>query len=114
MNSRIKRSIIVFLLSFVVLLLIFFLLPINIFDGEIVYKQGLVSFKEQRPLSLHFVSGLEYAENELKGIKDYYLLPKGYITAFLFIFCLPALVSYRIYLGKNRKSNDFNENIEKK
>jgi hypothetical protein len=114
MNSRFKRSIIVFFVSVIVLLLIFFLLPINIFDGEIVYKQGLVFIKEQRPLSLHFVSGLEYTDNELKGIKDYYLLPKGYITAFLFIFCLPALVAYRIYLGKNRATDDISENVRKK
>lgn len=78
-------------------------LPINIFEGEIVYKNGLVSFKEQRPVSLYFISGLEYQNQTLKGIKDYYLLPKGIITAFLFIFCLPALISYRYYLGKREK-----------
>ena len=114
MNSRVKRSMIVYLICVLILLLIFFLLPINIFDGEIVYKQGLVSFKEQRPLSLHFISGLEYADNELKGIKNYYLLPKGYVTAFLFIFCFPALVAYRIYLGKNRSNIELKEKQIKK
>lgn len=105
MNPRLKKSMIVFGVSVIVVCCILFFLPLNIFDGEIVYKHGLVSFKEQRPLSLYFVSGIEYQNEPLKGVKDYYLLPKGIITAILFIFCLPALISYRYYLGKKDKKH---------
>jgi len=95
-----------FLILFIFLILLFFLLPINIFDGEIIYQQGLVTMKEKRPLSLHFVAGLEYAKTELKGIKEYHLLGKGYLMAFLFIVGIPAIVAYRVNLGfKNKKEN---------
>ena len=63
-----------FLTLFILLFLIFLLFPINIFDGEIIYNQGLVTMAEKRPLSLYFVSGLEYSKNELKGIQEFHLL----------------------------------------
>ena len=93
-----------FLTLFILLFLTFLLLPINIFDGEIIYKQGLVTMTEKRPLSLYFVSGLEYSKNELKGIKEFHLLPKGYLMAILFIFGIPALTVYRLNLGYKNKA----------
>ena len=80
-----------------------FLLPINLFDGEIVYKSGISTMVEPRPLSLHFVSGLEYGKNLPKEIAAYYLTPKGYIFAALFILGIPALIAYRIKIGKQKK-----------
>lgn len=99
-----RKPISIFFILVILLLLIFLLLPINIFDGEIIYQQGLVTMKEQRPLSLHFVAGLEYSPSDLKGIKEYHLLPKGYLMAALFILGLPALVAYRIKLGKKNQN----------
>lgn len=93
-----------FFTLFLFLLLTFLLFPINIFDGEIIYKQGLVIMTEKRPLSLYFVSGLEYSKDELKGIKEFHLLPKGYLMAFLFIIGIPALTAYRVNLGYKNKA----------
>jgi hypothetical protein len=59
---------------------------------------------EPRPLSLHFVSGLEYGKNLPKEIADYYLTAKGYLFAALFILGLPALIAYRIKIGKQKKN----------
>jgi hypothetical protein len=39
----------------------------------------------------------------MEGIKDFYLLPKGYLLAFCLIFGFPALLSYRIYLAQKKK-----------
>ena len=58
---------------------------------------------EKRPLSLYFVSGLEYSKGELKGIKEFHLLPKGYLMAILFIVGIPALTAYRVNLGYKNK-----------
>ncbi len=93
-----------FFTLFLFLLLTFLLFPINIFDGEIIYKQGLVTMTEKRPLSLYFVSGLEYSKDELKGIKEFHLSPKGYLMAFLFIIGIPALTAYRVNLGYKNKA----------
>ena len=93
-----------FLTLFILLFLTFLLFPINIFDGEIIYNQGLVTMAEKRPLSLYFVSGLEYSKDELKGVKEFHLLPKGYLMAFLFIIGIPALTAYRVNLGYKQRN----------
>jgi hypothetical protein len=33
-------------------------------------------------------------------IKDFYLLPQGYLTAVIFILGIPGLVAYRVYLKR--------------
>jgi hypothetical protein len=40
----------------------------------------------------------------MEGIKDFYLLPKGYLLAFCLIFGFPALLTYRIYLAQKKKA----------
>ncbi len=105
MKQFISKPLNIFLVLFVLLALTFFLLPINIFDGEIIYEKGLQKIVEKRPLSLYFVSGLEYDRAKLLGVKDYYLLPTGYMMAFLFVFCIPALTAYRVNLSKKNKAN---------
>ncbi len=104
MKRIFSKPINTFLILFFVLFLLFLLLPINIFDGEIVYQKGLVTLVEKRPLSLYFVSGLEYSKTDLKGIQTFHLLPKGYLMAFLFIIGIPALVAYRVNLGFKNKA----------
>lgn len=98
-----KRPIILFLVLVIILNVIFFLFPINLFEGEIIVQNGLSNFKEVRPLSLSYFIGFGYDPSDMIGIKDFYLLPKGYLTAFLLIFCLPALIAYRVSLGKKTK-----------
>ena len=83
-----------------------FLLPLNVFQGEIVYHKGISTIVEQRPLSLHFVSGLEYNREELEGVKDYYLTSKGWMLAFIFTIGLPGLIAYRVYLKNTAKSKE--------
>ena len=111
MTQFFRKPVYVFFALSILLLAVFCLLPINIFDGEVVKTKGLVSFTQSRPLSLYFVLGLEYSQNELKNnlfegyfIKDYYLLPKGIAMAFIFTIGIPALVAYRIFLGNKQKS----------
>ena len=103
MKRFFSKPINTFLTLFILLFLTFLLLPINIFDGEIIYQKGLVTMTEKRPLSLYFISGLEYSKSELKGIKEFHLLPKGYLMAFLFILGIPALTAYRVNLGFKNK-----------
>jgi len=84
-------------------LLVFFLFPINLFDGEIIYERGLVTITEQRPISLSYFIGIGYDKEDMVGVKDFYLLPIGYLIAFIFTVGIPALISYRVHLSK--KSN---------
>jgi len=40
------------------------------------------------------------------GIKEFYLLPSGILTAVIFIFGIPALIAYRIYLKQHAASKE--------
>ena len=103
MKQSIKRSILLFLILVIVIALPLFLLPLNLFSGEIVFNEGLAQTTIKAPLSLSYFIGMGYDEADMMGIKDFYLLPQGYILAVLFIVGIPALISYRIYLKKDKK-----------
>lgn len=97
-----KKAFLTFIISFLLIAIILFCFPINLFDGEIVQKMGLVTYKIQRPLSLSYFIGLGFDEKDMVGIQSFYLLPKGYILAILVVIGFPALTAYRVYLGKKK------------
>lgn len=100
-----KRPIIIFLILSMTLALIFFLIPINIFDGAIVIQDEFGEYIEQRPISLSYFIGIGYDNQELidKNIKDFYLTTKGIVMAFVFTLGLPALLAYRTHLTLKTK-----------
>jgi|TARA_R110000737_G_scaffold350741_2_gene390685 hypothetical protein len=102
----IKKLLPVFIISFLVIAAILFLFPINLFDGEIIYESGLQVATVKAPLSLSYFIGMGYDSADLVGVKSFRLLPVGYLIAFLILFGLPALVSYRIYLGRMKKDTN--------
>lgn len=98
----IQKPIFVFLSTFISLTLIFFLFPINLFDGKIVYED---SFKEHiidAPLSLSYFIGLGYDESDMVSVKDFYLTIKGAIMALILIFGFPILLAFRVYFKNNK------------
>lgn len=94
---------VLFVALVILFLMIFFLFPINLFDGEIVYQRGLVTITEKRPISLSYFIGMGYDKEDMVGIKDFYLLPVGYLMALVFTVGIPALIAYRVHLGKKSK-----------
>jgi hypothetical protein len=98
MNSMLKKPVIIFLGSTLLLLVIFFLFPINLFDGVIVEQRGIQEFVHERPLSLSYFIGIGYDPEDMEFVKDFYLTGKGYFMAFIFTIGLPLLLAYRIYL----------------
>ena len=80
------------------LLAVFFLLPINLFDGVIIEKHGLQEIVHERPLSLSYFIGIGYDPKDMEYIEDLYLTGKGIAMAFIFILGLPSLLAYRVYL----------------
>jgi hypothetical protein len=104
MKQSFRKPVILFLILAVAIAMPLFLLPLNLFSGEIIWAKGLVETKTEAPLSLSYFIGIGYSEEDMVGIKDFYLLPKGYVLAFLFTLGLPALISYRLTLKKTKKS----------
>lgn len=100
MRRLFRKPLFVFILLSVAIAAPLLLLPINVFQGEIVYHSGISTLVEPRPLSLYFVSGLEYYGEELKGVQNYYLTARGWMLAFIFIIGIPAMVAYRVYLKR--------------
>jgi hypothetical protein len=101
MKQLFQKPIYIFLFAMICIALPLCLFPINLFQGEIVYMNGLVEVVEPAPLSLSYFLGLGYNEGELDFIKDFYLIPSGILTAVIFIFGIPALIAYRIYLKQH-------------
>lgn len=95
------RPILIFIVGSVLLASLFFLLPINIFDGVIEYKDELQEMDQNTPLSLSYFIGIGYEHSEMQFVKDFYLTKTGIMMAFIIIIGFPALIAYRIYLKKN-------------
>ncbi len=98
-----KNPIVLFFSLAMILALIFFLLPINLFDGEIVYKEAHREYTVQAPLSLSYFIGIGYEEADMVTVKTFYLTAKGILMAFIFILGLPAILAYRMYLKSTSK-----------
>lgn len=100
-----NRYLLIFAICSLVVAAIFFLIPINLFDGEVILENtnGTAFPPIKAKLSLSYFIGVGVSSDDLKGVKDFYLLPMGYFFAFLLIFGLPALISYRINLNNKNK-----------
>lgn len=100
--NMLKKPLVLFGVLAFILMCIFFLFPINVFDGVIVYEDHQSDFLLETPLSLSYFVGLGYDPKDMIGVKDFYLTTKGIVMAFVFILGFPGLLAYRMYL-KTRK-----------
>jgi hypothetical protein len=106
MKQKLNNPWFVFALGVIISCCIFSLFPINLFDGEIVFQIGMKTWKEKANISLSYFLGIGAEKEQLKllGVKDFYLLPKGYILALIVILGLPGLWAYKVYLRGSRNN----------
>jgi len=86
-----------------------FTIPINLFDGEIVFNVNGVEFTEKAKMSLSYFIGIGISKEELKDVQSFHLVGMGYFLASLMIFALPTLIAYRVWIGnqpKDQKKNN--------
>lgn len=98
-----KKPILLFVSTSLLLLLIFLLFPINLFDGVIEYEEPLRSYSVEAPLSLSYFIGIGYEEADMQYVRDFYLTAKGWMLAFIVIVGLPGLLAFRLSLSRNKK-----------
>jgi hypothetical protein len=55
-------------------------------------------------LSLSYFVGMGLNPGDLEGIKSFKLTPWGWALAFCYIFLLPGIIAYRIYMKQKSKS----------
>lgn len=97
-----NKALLVFIIGSLVIASILFLFPINLFDGVVVYQDGAQGFELEQPLSLSYFIGLGYDEADMDIVEYFYLKPKGWIMALIFIFGLPGIIAYRIHLKPSK------------
>jgi len=96
MTRRTLLTLTTFLVSFLIITLPLILFPVNLFDGEIIYNNGLI---EPAPLSLSYFFGLGYNTQDMEPVASFHLIGKGYFLAFILTLGIPALITYRVYLA---------------
>jgi hypothetical protein len=106
MQKILHKPFIVFAILSSVLALLFFLVPINLFDGEIVVDRGLQHFTLEQRLSLSNFIGIGTEGFEEQGIVDFYLNMKGILIACILILGMPAILAYRLYLKVTSGNED--------
>lgn len=102
MKSEYKKPLAYFIALTLLFALIFFLLPINLFDGVIVLQDGLQEISVERQISLSYFIGIGYDVSEMDGVVDFYLTKQGFMMAFIFILGFPGLFAYRMYLRSSK------------
>ncbi len=96
----IKKPLVVFVLGVLLMTAIFFLIPINLFDGEVHFNTGLQQFTEPIKLSLSYFIGIGIKPGDLKDVESFNLTPAGYALAVIFIVGVPGLIAYRMTMKK--------------
>jgi hypothetical protein len=100
MRTQLKKPIVIFCISFMLIALPLFLFPINLFKGEIVYQYALVEQKVAAPLSLSYFIGLGYDQKDMIGVRDFYLVKDGIILALIVLIGIPGIIVYRFHLKR--------------
>lgn len=98
MSAPLKKSLIIFGISVVVLTAVFCCVPIDMFDGEVIYKLNGKDIVLKQKLSLSYFFGIGLGETDMSAIKSFRLTGMGWILVFIFIIGIPGLISYRFYL----------------
>lgn len=98
MNPAFKKSVIIFTVCSIILLVILFLIPINLFDGEIIYNVNGLEFTREARLSLSYFIGIGANPEQLKDVVEFHLTSKGIFLALIVTLGIPFLIAYRTYL----------------
>lgn len=95
------------MLCVIIVCTILFMVPINLFDGEIVFARDGVEVVRPIKLSLSYFIGLWIDVEDMQDVKTFYLTGKGYLFVGLMTIGFPALITYRIWLQQqNRKRSE--------
>jgi len=103
MSKVLKRSLMIFGISAVVVGAIFCIVPIDMFDGEVTWDIAGKEFTRPQQISLSYYFGIGVDSEQLKFVKEFHLTKTGWLIAFIMIFGIPGLLSYRYYLKATEK-----------
>lgn len=110
MGKYLRKPVIVFFLTMIGLSAVFFLIPINIFDGEYTFKVNGITFSEEAKISLSYFVGVGVNPEDLKDVVGFRLLPMGYFLVFLMLIAFPILIAYRVHVANQLEAQKEKEN----
>ncbi len=100
MSRLFSQPILLFAVLVVLISLPLLVFPINLFPGEIVFDTGVGQSTVPAPLSLAYFLGLGYAQEDMVGVVDFYLLPQGIALALILTIGIPAMLAFRVHVRK--------------
>lgn len=110
MSAAAKKALIVFGISVVVVALALCLLPVEFFNGEATWTINDTTITQDHNLSLSYYFGIGLENSDVQFADSYRLTGQGWLLAFIFIFGIPGLIAYRMFitssLPKDNKEED--------
>lgn len=103
MKQLLQKPLPLFLFVTLIVCTILFTMPINLFDGEVVFARNDVEVVRSIKLSLSYFIGLWIDQKDMLDVKTFYLTGTGYLLVGLMTVGFPALITYRVWLTQQNK-----------
>jgi len=98
MSAAAKKALIVFGIGAVVVAAILCTIPVDLFDGEVVWNINGQEVARPQNLSLSYFFGIGVDAEQLQYVESFRLTGQGWMLVFIFIIGIPGLIAYRMYL----------------
>ena len=95
--KALRKPTVSFFVAMISIAAILFLIPISLFDGEVLFSH--TSTWQPLKLSLSYFIGIGVSQEDLAGVEDFRLVGMGYILAVLLLFAFPLLIAYRVHIA---------------
>ena len=106
MSAATKKSLIVFIVSSVIVAIVLCVLPVEFFDGEVTWTVNETTITKDQNLSLSYFFGLGLEDSNLQYADSFRLKGQGWMIAFIFIFGIPGLIAYRMYITSSSSKEE--------
>ena len=103
MNAAAKKAVIVFGISSAIVAIALCVLPVEFFNGEVTWTVNDTTITKEQSLSLSYFFGMGLENSDVQFADSYRLTGQGWMLAFIFIFGIPGLIAYRMYITKSTK-----------
>jgi len=106
MSAPAKKALIVFIISSVIVGIVLCVLPVEFFNGEATWTVNDTTITKDQNLSLSYFFGLGLEDSSVQYADSFRLKGQGWMLAFIFIFGIPSLIAYRMYITSSTSKED--------
>lgn len=106
MTAAKKKALIVFIVSSVIVAIALCVLPVEFFNGEATWTVNDTTITKDHNLSLSYFFGLGLENSEVQYADSFRLTGQGWMLAFIFIFGIPGLIAYRMYITSSASKEE--------